>query len=198
MVRWFFMLQHLWLSFKLRIITDKQLKQGSNWWNHHLSSSVKSYRGPNIRICYILWVNWLATALFDNTRWSRTNSSSPSLRVSIANHWQDLWVIIRIKWLYRYSTKLQNIIVGELSIPFLMRMLNKIILIYEASFVTPVQELTSCISGIASEASFSDCLNHYLQLVMVTVHIVYKELPTMSLNDSKMLLWDNLPGKITV
>ena len=111
--------------------------------------------------------------------------------------WQDLWVIIRIKRLHRYSTKLQNIIVDELSIPFLMRM-NKISLIYEASFVTPVQELTSCISSIASEASFSECLNHYLQLVMVTVHIVYKELPTMSLNDSKMLLWDNLPGKITV
>ena len=78
----------------------------------------------------------------------------------------------RIRRLHRYSTKLQNIIVGELSIPFLMR-----ILIYEASFVTPVQELT-CISSIASEASFSECLNHYLQLVMVTVHIVYKELPS--------------------
>ena len=57
--------------------------------------------------------------------------------------------------------------------------LNKIILIYEASFVTPVQELMSCVSSIASEASFSECLNCYLQLVIVTVHIVYKELPNV-------------------
>ena len=57
-----------------------------------------------------------------------------------------------------------------------MRILNKIILIYEASFVTAVQELMSCVSSIASEASFSECLNYYLQLVMVIVHVVYKEL----------------------
>jgi len=55
---------------------------------------------------------------------------------------------------------------------------HSIILIYEASFVTPVQELISCVSSIVSEASFSELLNHYLELVMVTVHIVYKELPS--------------------
>ena len=49
---------------------------------------------------------------------------------------------------------------------------------YEASFVTPVQKLMSSVSSIASEASFSKCLNHYLQFVMVTVHNVYKELPS--------------------
>jgi len=42
----------------------------------------------------------------------------------------------RIKPLLRYSTKLQNIIVGELSISFLIWILNKIILINEASFST--------------------------------------------------------------
>ena len=82
----------------------------------------------------------------------------------------------RIKQLLGYSTKFKNIIVGELSISFLMRILNKIILIYEASFVTPVQELMSCVSSIASEASLSECSSDYLPLVMVTVHIVYKEL----------------------
>jgi len=35
-----------------------------------------------------------------------------------------------------------------------------------------------CVNSIASETSFSECLNHYLQLVMATVHIVYKELPS--------------------
>jgi len=57
-----------------------------------------------------------------------------------------------------------------------MQILNKIILIYGASFVTPVQELMSCDSSIVSGASFSECLNRYLQLVMVTVHVLYKEL----------------------
>ena len=49
---------------------------------------------------------------------------------------------------------------GELSISFLMWILNKII--YEASFVIPVQELMSSVSSIVSEASFSECLNRYL------------------------------------
>jgi len=84
----------------------------------------------------------------------------------------------RIKRLCRYNTKLQNIIVDELSISFLMWILTRIILIYEASFVTAVEELMSCVSSIVSEASFLECLNHYLQLVMATVHIVYKELPS--------------------
>ena len=65
---------------------------------------------------------------------------------------------------------------GELSISFLMWIPNKIILIYEASFVTPIQELMSSVSSIVSEASFSEYLSCYLQLEMVTVHIVYKEL----------------------
>ena len=67
----------------------------------------------------------------------------------------------------------------ELYISLLIQILNKIIFIFELSFVTIVQELMSCVSSIASEASFSKYLNRYLQLVMVTVHIVYKELPSV-------------------
>ena len=76
-----------------------------------------------------------------------------------------------MKQLYRHSTRLQNIIVGELSISFLMWILNRIILIREASFVTQALELMSSVSSITSAVL---CLDP--QLVMVRVHIVYKML----------------------
>ena len=140
----------------------------SNWWNHHLGSSVKD---QTFGYATLFENNWLATALFDKTRWSRTSFNSPSPRVSIADHCKCSRTS-GLSWQNKIIAQVQYILSYKILLSFLMRILNKIILIYEVSFVTPVQELKSCVSSIVSEASFSECLNRYLQSLMVIVHII--------------------------
>ena len=88
--------------------------------------------------------NWLSTALFDNSRWSRTNSIPSTPRPSSHNHWK----CSRTSGLSQenkpiaYNTvvscKNLNVIMGELSInsiSFLTKMLNKIIVRRHESIV---------------------------------------------------------------